>query len=100
MGWEDNKRSNAVARYLASTLMDTMANTFKEASLVMDWLTEAARRVAAMNEHVTWTSPVGLPCFQPYTHVKDKSVRTLLQGIQVARAQPSYEVRVEKKQQR
>lgn len=90
------------ARYLTSLVFASMRELFEGAHLIQDWLGEAAKRISksvridyeeksAKNANkpshlssVIWTTPLGLPCVQPYRATKRQIVSTNLQDITIS----------------
>lgn len=46
--------------------IDSLGELFNSATAIMHWLSECARIIAASDEPVRWTTPLGLPVVQPY----------------------------------
>ncbi|EDK43314.1 hypothetical protein LELG_01492 [Lodderomyces elongisporus NRRL YB-4239] len=85
--------------YLTVLVFASIRELFENAHLIQDWLAEAARRISRSvsidysddntngreihSSSVIWTSPLGLPCVQPYRHKKLIAVKTLVQDISV-----------------
>lgn len=90
------------ARYLTSLVFSSMRELFEGAHLIQDWLGESAKRISksvridyeeksAKNANkpshlssVIWTTPLGLPCVQPYRATKRQIVTTNLQDITIS----------------
>ncbi|EEQ40343.1 putative DNA-directed RNA polymerase [Clavispora lusitaniae] len=90
------------ARYLTSLVFASMRELFEGAHLIQDWLGESAKRISksvridyeeksAKNANkpshlssVIWTTPLGLPCVQPYRATKRQIVSTNLQDISIS----------------
>ncbi len=47
-------------------VIDSLGELFNSATAIMHWLSECARIIAASDEPVRWTTPLGLPVVQPY----------------------------------
>ena len=43
-----------------------LGELFNSATAIMHWLSECAQIIAASDEPVQWTTPLGLPVVQPY----------------------------------
>lgn len=103
-GWfgkDDFKKRHAHSTYLTGLVFDSMRELFEGAHLIQDWLGEAAKRISksvrtdyAVDEFpdkkkpihlssVVWTTPLGLPCVQPYRAVHKQIVPTYLQDITI-----------------
>lgn len=90
------------ARYLTSLVFASMRELFEGAHHIQDWLGESAKRISksvridyeeksAKNANkplhlssVIWTTPLGLPCVQPYRATKRQIVLTNLQDITIS----------------
>lgn len=60
--------------YLTKQTFVSLAEMFKSAREIQNWLTKSAQYIASKNlsQHVEWTSPIGLPVIQPYIKDDDK----------------------------
>lgn len=90
------------ARYLTTLVFASIRELFEGAHCIQDWLGEAAKRISksmrpdflqvdesggsrpSYLSSVIWTSPLGLPCVQPYRTLKTKTIRTSLQDVSVS----------------
>ncbi|KAK6456130.1 mitochondrial DNA-directed RNA polymerase [Scheffersomyces xylosifermentans] len=89
------------ARYLTMHVFDSIRELFEGAHLIQDWLGDAAKRIsksvridyedAKSNDgkpnhlsSVIWTTPLGLPCVQPYRVSKSQLIKTNLQDISIS----------------
>lgn len=96
---EDYAAATAHARYLTLLVFASMRQLFLGAHLIQDWLGESARRISKLVRFdmgtltgpkpshllsVIWTTPLGLPCVQPYRATKRQIVSTNLQDITIA----------------
>lgn len=89
------------ARYLTMHVFNSIRELFEGAHLIQDWLGDAAKRVsksvridyedAKSNDgkpnhlsSVIWTTPLGLPCVQPYRISKNQLIKTNLQDISIS----------------
>lgn len=89
------------ARYLTHHVFGSIRELFEGAHLIQDWLGEAARIISksvridyeetsAANDNkpnhlssVIWTTPLGLPCVQPYRTSKTQVISTNLQDVAI-----------------
>lgn len=89
------------ARFLTSLVFASVRELFEGAHLIQDWLGESAKRISKSvridyqeksgkaankpNHHssVIWTTPLGLPCVQPYRATQNQVVSTNLQDISI-----------------
>ncbi|ODV80798.1 mitochondrial DNA-directed RNA polymerase [Suhomyces tanzawaensis NRRL Y-17324] len=88
------------ARYLTLHVFASVRELFEGAHHIQDWLGESAKRisksvridyedsqVANKPNHlssVIWTTPLGLPCVQPYRVAKNQLIKTNLQDISIS----------------
>ncbi len=81
------------ASYIARLLWDAVVGTVKRPAILMDWLTEAASKVAKtkftmqdgseQTMPVRWTTPLGLPVLQSYYNMESRRVKTNINGALV-----------------
>jgi DNA-directed RNA polymerase len=89
------------ARYLTVKVFASVRELFEGAHLIQDWLGESAKRISKSisidyedetptkstkpnhMSSVIWTTPIGLPCVQPYRTTKVKLIKTNLQDISI-----------------
>lgn len=101
-GKDDSDKVEEYSRYLTNHVFDSMRELFLGAHLIQDWLGESARRIsksvridyeekASVNSNkprhlssVIWTTPLGLPCVQPYRVTKKQIISTNLQDIVIS----------------
>ena len=101
-GKDDYAAVQKYARYLTSLVFASIRELFEGAHLIQDWLGESAKRItksvrldyedtnakkAKTPNHlssVIWTTPLGLPCVQPYRGTKNQVVTTNLQDISIS----------------
>ena len=83
-GWDDDKVIFRVATYAAKVTMSSIQEMFSGAKLTMKWLADCARLIAAQNEVVQWTSPIGLPVVQPYRASDRFKIQCASQRVVVA----------------
>eukprot|EP00210_Caulerpa_lentillifera_P000641 g619.t1 len=83
-GWDDNHELYQVSFYAARVTMTGLHQMFKTAKDVMHWLSNCAKEIARNNETVIWRTPLGLPVAQPYRTCEVKSVKTVLQHVNLA----------------
>lgn len=99
---EDSDKVGDYARYLTSLVFASIRELFEGAHLIQDWLGESAKRISksvridyeeksAKNANkpshlssVIWTTPLGLPCVQPYRVAKKQIISTNLQDIVIS----------------
>ncbi|GEQ67052.1 hypothetical protein JCM33374_g715 [Metschnikowia sp. JCM 33374] len=101
-GKDDYMLLQRYARYLTGLVFASVRELFEGAHLIQDWLGESAKRIsksvridseeknlksATTPNHlssVIWTTPLGLPCVQPYRATKNQVVSTNLQDISIS----------------
>lgn len=92
----EGENAHLYARYLANQVFLSIRELFENAHLIQDWLSESARRITRSvsldfgetdhdlhSSSVIWTTPLGLPCVQPYRVHKFKNVKTSVQNITI-----------------
>ncbi|XP_057821659.2 DNA-directed RNA polymerase 1B, mitochondrial isoform X1 [Cryptomeria japonica] len=67
--------------YAAKTTLFALGEMFNSARDIMTWLADCAKLIAAENEPVRWTTPLGLPVVQPYKIHKTQLIKTSLQVL-------------------
>ncbi|ORM41057.1 putative DNA-directed RNA polymerase [Babesia sp. Xinjiang] len=91
------KTVRQLAAYIAGKVLGSIKTVFAEAMGIKKWLDDISAAHNRLNVPVTWISPVGLPCEQPYCKAVTKVVRTPIQAINVAEHAPSV---VDKRRQK
>lgn len=99
---EHSSKADEYSRYLTAHVFASIRELFSGAHLIQDWLGESARRISkslridydeksAKNANkpshlssVIWTTPLGLPCVQPYRVTKKQIISTNLQDIVIS----------------
>ena len=71
------------SNYLARVTLNSLGTLFERADAIKDWLAEAARAVAARDQAMSWVTPLGIPCVQPYREDARRLVSTVLQRMVV-----------------
>lgn len=89
---------HAAARYLAVQVFASIRELFENAHFIQAWLTESAKRITKsvtldfgesqyseqeLLSTVIWTTPLGLPCVQPYRLHKKKQLKTAVQDLNI-----------------
>ncbi|GIX61777.1 DNA-directed RNA polymerase, mitochondrial [Babesia caballi] len=69
--------------YIAGKVMGSIKTVFAEAMGIKKWLDDVSAAHNRLNVPVTWISPIGLPCEQPYCKAVTNVVRTPIQAINV-----------------
>lgn len=98
---DESLQVHKVAQYLAIHVLGSVRELFEGAHLLQDWLGECAKRIgksvrndvdddssSSFNKpshlsSVIWTTPLGLPCVQPYRISKKQLIQTNLQDITI-----------------
>lgn len=73
-----------LSSYIAGKVLGSIKTVFTEAMSIKNWLDDISTAHNRLNLPVTWISPIGLPCEQPYCVAVTKVVRTPIQAINVA----------------
>lgn len=66
--------------YLGALLWRALGDVVVKAREAMDWLHEVSNLVSAENQHVHWTTPLGLRCQQSYMTGKTRTVKMVSGG--------------------
>ncbi|CAN3359250.1 DNA-directed RNA polymerase, mitochondrial [Diutina catenulata] len=96
----DSEDAQPLAVYITQQVFASVRELFEGAHLIQDWLGDAARRISksvrldyeevvdatkpAHLSSVIWTTPLGLPCVQPYRVTHTKTIKTNLQDISLS----------------
>ncbi|KAI5949646.1 RPO41 [Candida margitis] len=96
----EDQDAHIYTKYLTKQVFASIRELFENAHLIQDWLGEAAKRISksvaidygddSNNESelhssaVIWTTPLGLPCVQPYRVNKHHSVKTSVQDVLIS----------------
>ncbi|XP_028792476.1 DNA-directed RNA polymerase 2B, chloroplastic/mitochondrial isoform X2 [Neltuma alba] len=75
----DDKELFVAACYAAKVTLTALEEMFQAARSIMSWLGDCAKIIAAENQPVRWTTPLGLPVVQPYRKLGRHLVKTSLQ---------------------
>ncbi|XP_054790272.1 DNA-directed RNA polymerase 2B, chloroplastic/mitochondrial-like [Prosopis cineraria] len=75
----DNNQLFLAACYAAKVTLTALEEMFQAARSIMSWLGDCAKIIAAENQPVRWTTPLGLPVVQPYRKLGRHMVKTSLQ---------------------
>ncbi|CAI5489665.1 unnamed protein product [Closterium sp. Naga37s-1] len=78
---DDDHQLYSASAYAAKVTLAAMDQMFDSARQIMAWLGKCAQLIAAENESVSWSTPLGLPVVQPYRKEGRKVVRTALQSF-------------------
>ncbi|KAL5254312.1 hypothetical protein ACHWQZ_G013925 [Mnemiopsis leidyi] len=85
------------ASYLSVLTFKAVGQLFTQAQEIKNWLNKSAFQIAETGKPVKWSTPLGLPCVQPYTRNKRYNVMTPVQGL--SQSIPSPEMPVNKRKQ-
>ncbi|XP_023546565.1 DNA-directed RNA polymerase 3, chloroplastic-like [Cucurbita pepo subsp. pepo] len=89
----DDRLLFQAACYAAKVTLAALGEIFGAARGIMSWLGDCAKVIAADNQPVRWTTPLGLPVVQPYYRSERHLVRTSLQVLALQREGNSVDVR-------
>eukprot|EP00371_Babesia_bovis_P002784 XP_001611431.1 DNA-dependent RNA polymerase [Babesia bovis T2Bo] len=92
-----NQQVKQLASYIAGKVLGSIKTVFAEAMGIKKWLDDISAAHNRLNVPVTWISPIGLPCEQPYCKAVTKVVRTPIQAINISENAPSV---VDKRKQK
>ncbi|KAH0860763.1 hypothetical protein HID58_089024 [Brassica napus] len=83
--FSDDNETFGAACYAAKVTSTAIDEMFEAARAIMRWFGECAKIIAAENETVRWTTPLGLPVVQPYLEMGKQLVKTSLQTLSLQR---------------
>lgn len=89
----DDRLLFTAACYSAKVTMSALGQLFQAARGIMDWLGDCAKVIAAENQPVRWTTPLGLPVVQPYCKSKRRLIKTSLQVLALQQEGDAIEVK-------
>jgi DNA-directed RNA polymerase len=73
-----------VSMYLAKKTIESIGDLFKNANAIKAWLSKCALSISSGGYQVNWTTPLGLPCVQPYKKLSEIDlITTHAQGVTV-----------------
>lgn len=95
----DEHDAHIYTKYLTKQVFASIRELFENAHLIQDWLGEAAKRISKSvsidygdvsnndselhSSAVIWTTPLGLPCVQPYRVNAHHAVKTSVQNVSI-----------------
>ncbi|EUD65389.1 DNA-directed RNA polymerase, mitochondrial [Plasmodium inui San Antonio 1] len=85
----DRNAINQVSQYIANYIFESISEIFKRAMVIKRWFNNLSKVTNELNIPVTWLSPIGLPCEQPYRLGQRILVNTPLQSVSVISYQNS-----------
>lgn len=113
---DQDDEAQKTAAYIALLVLASVRELFHGAHLIQDWLGECAKRISKSvsidydekvntNKNkpnhlssVIWTTPLGLPCVQPYRAASAKIISTNLQDVTITDPFISSQVDARKQQ--
>ncbi|EKX74139.1 DNA-dependent RNA polymerase domain containing protein [Theileria equi strain WA] len=72
-----------LATYIAGKVFGSIKTIFNEAMNIKKWLDGISSAHTKFNIPVTWISPIGLPCEQPYCKVDSSVLHTEMQAMRI-----------------
>ncbi|SCO67353.1 DNA-directed RNA polymerase, putative [Plasmodium vivax] len=85
----EKKTINQLSQYIANYIFESISEIFKRAMIIKKWFNNLSKVTNELNIPVTWLSPIGLPCEQPYRLGHRILVNTPLQSVSVISYQNS-----------
>ncbi|CAA9988279.1 DNA-directed RNA polymerase, putative [Plasmodium knowlesi strain H] len=79
----DKNIINQLSQYIANYIFESISEIFKRAMIIKKWFNNLSKVTNELNIPVTWLSPIGLPCEQPYRLGQRILVNTPLQSVSV-----------------
>ncbi|KAM7472905.1 hypothetical protein LguiA_011088 [Lonicera macranthoides] len=92
----DDRMLFGAACYAAKVTLAALGEIFGAARDIMSWLGNCAKAIAAENQPVQWTTPLGLPVLQPYFRAESHTIKTSLQVLALQREGEKVMVRKQK----
>ncbi|XP_050913765.1 DNA-directed RNA polymerase 2, chloroplastic/mitochondrial [Lathyrus oleraceus] len=83
--FSDDSELFGAACYAAKVTLTALEEMFQGARSIMNWLGDCAKVIAAENQPVHWTTPLGLPVVQPYRKLGRHIIKTSLQILTLQR---------------
>ncbi|CRH00123.1 DNA-directed RNA polymerase, putative [Plasmodium relictum] len=79
----DKNIINKLSQYIANYIFESISEIFKRAMIIKKWFNNLSKVTNELNIPITWLSPIGLPCEQPYRLGNRILVNTPLQTVSV-----------------
>ncbi|VTZ68821.1 DNA-directed RNA polymerase, putative [Plasmodium chabaudi chabaudi] len=79
----DKNTINELSKYIANYIFESISEIFKRAMIIKKWFNHLSKVTNDLNIPITWISPIGLPCEQPYRLGTRILVNTPLQSVSV-----------------
>ncbi|CRG96302.1 DNA-directed RNA polymerase, putative [Plasmodium gallinaceum] len=79
----DKNTINKLSQYIANYIFESISEIFKRAMIIKKWFNNLSKVTNELNIPITWISPIGLPCEQPYRLGNRILVNTPLQTVSV-----------------
>lgn len=87
------------ANWMANAIWEAVNQVLVKAGEAMKWLQEAASLAAAEELPVRWTTPVGFPVMQAYPTLKERIVKTAINGALIYLTMNKEEEKLDKRKQ-
>jgi DNA-directed RNA polymerase len=78
--YDFGEEKSAATLYMANQIWATLGDIVPAARKTMDWLQGVARVLAAEDQPVGWTTPIGLPVIQEYQETRSRLIKTWISG--------------------
>nr|SPJ13284.1 DNA-directed RNA polymerase, putative [Plasmodium sp. DRC-Itaito] len=85
----DKNTINRLSQYISNYIFESISEIFKRAMIIKKWFNNLSKVTNELNIPITWISPIGLPCEQPYRLGNRILVNTPLQSVSVISYQNS-----------
>ena len=76
-------RVYAASGYLGDLVLESLSEMFSSANEIKEWLSICAMLIAKEGHPMSWITPLGLPCVQPYRKEKAYTVKTAMQVMKL-----------------
>lgn len=93
--YPDGLNSMKLASFLAKLNYQSVKATVVKAGEAMEWMSNAARKVAKQNLPISWITPLGFPVVQAYRNYKPIRVETNLNGKRITMSLQEEELTID-----
>ncbi len=93
--YPEGLNSMKLASFLAKINYQSVRETVVKAGEAMEWMSNAARKVAKQNLPISWHTPLGFPVVQAYRNYKPIRVETNLNGKRITMSLQEEELKID-----
>jgi len=80
----DPREISKMAKYLSRLILESIDEVFERAMVIKAWFDKVSSILNKLECPVSWVSPIGLACVQPYRKVETVHVKTTRQKLTLA----------------